>query len=1343
MPSHLTRVVFRSLIANEPLLYRGCRYRAPRPRTLTHHGVCSLPQIQRRTFLNFFKPQRKLKPMEMPAGLEKMVELTNAQKNAIRPPKPADVAEALMAFFAQRKGTFERFHIVTAHNAFQYLLQNPRENGQPWLSKKELVDGIFETMLQPSKRPEAIGQAHIDFGRAILHQVANMAENKEAEDNTELKDGRSEDTHINMNLIRLLSLCGAATEARNIAVDKLRYDHMAGQQWRLASLSAWGTVLKGLIREGDPDEVLKWTDILQEQSIPLITHMQRHLVVFFAERKDLERAKFWYSYPVVSSKATVGRQPSGSASSALLKACALNGDLSFGQQVVATMLKNDMPPKESWDAIFLWSAAIGKGVDEVDRMMNVLVRRNDDARQKNPALEVIRPDIETINALVEVSMAKQDPYSAERYIALGEKRGILPNERTFTMQVQYRISVGDIDGARAAYFNLQGSFSGAEQSVAVINQLIQVLCVSKQHHFDELMAMVDDLHERKANFAPETVAALTLLHLRRGEIHDAMDLLQVHAHQYSPAQRVVIQKALLDFILDGETSTADAWDGYQILRNVFPETPRDDRIPIMNEFFARNRSDMACHVFFHMRNHISEAHRANRDVYVAAFTGFARCADAESLELAHNQLKLDMSVDLDTRLRNSLMLAYAATRENKKAIQFWREICESKEGPSYNSIAIAFRSCEGMHWGGEHARSIWKRLKEQDVEIDKTIWTAYMSAIARNHHHDEAQALIETVEEEYGFTPDLHILGSWFNMTASIEKQTHVEEWIKQRYPEVWKEMEALGYWVTMDGFGYRQYNINRDLDPPTATLAVVTVYTSDPKVTASTATTMRIQHFLVGFVGLAGLASAAPAPSGSAPFDVADAADTADEAGEVWACQKPTPEIGGVCGSVTALNRCQDFSNALAGRVRYLSQLKGAVCYYYPQKGCSTGQRSLEIDSRQWKYASNIAENVGKQLVSVHCFQPKLADTVEGAFGSTEHQARSATPATVTVNEEPIPVDLADISALAAPGDTIICRSTLNDGSCEVVHAQDRCVTIGNEVSHKVRSIYQAAGSVCKYFESDCSARYSVVSANSRSKPLFVQLDENVGRRIGLVLCRNNWPPSAKLDPGSTPVDTPSSDVVIWTSDYTKSVRSEALVEPLYICDHENQGGRCTFYRSPGCTNNPFTPNFIQSLRIMDGYQCAFYHESNCQANGSPPNYEQAKGGDKIMNTVPYQILSMSCYPSPLLSGEEAAPAVVARHGEGPGDSRICDVAYFQWCKDNVNAMNRCSSFDPTAGGPNSLIQFQGAFCKWYRGYGCSRESKDDEPMGIDSRANKVDLEDLGLDNNLFKSLECRAEPF
>jgi peptidoglycan/xylan/chitin deacetylase (PgdA/CDA1 family) len=57
-------------------------------------------------------------------------------------------------------------------------------------------------------------------------------------------------------------------------------------------------------------------------------------------------------------------------------------------------------------------------------------------------------------------------------------------------------------------------------------------------------------------------------------------------------------------------------------------------------------------------------------------------------------------------------------------------------------------------------------------------------------------------------------LGNWFNATVNIERQRLVEEWIKERYPEVWTEFESLGHWVTMDGFGHRQYYFNRDLDP-------------------------------------------------------------------------------------------------------------------------------------------------------------------------------------------------------------------------------------------------------------------------------------------------------------------------------------------------------------------------------------------------------------------------------------------------------------------------------------------------------------------------------------------------
>lgn len=757
MPSHLTRFVFRRLIANEPLLHRGCQYYSTRPRLVNQNRARALPHIQQRTFFDLFKQKRKGKKPESPPGLDVLGELAYAQKKNLRPPKPEIIADALKSFLIQKKGQFEDFHIARAQLALEHLLENPQEDGTPWFTPEELHKYMFAQLVDPARRPERSIEEHLKFGRLLLKEMVKPEAEVEEVAGDVKASMRLENEEHSQNLINLLCMFGAAKEARELVASKYKHDPSAPVAQRRAWTDAWDHVFAGTAQEGSTEEMLVTVEQFQDLSFPLTRSIQAHLVKFFAKKADLTSAKSWYAQPTFNFAGKAETQPRSDTSAALLKACAIVGDHSFGQQIVTALLTGETPNKEIWDAILLWSAATGRGVEEIDRQIGVMIRRNDEARQKNPAAELIRPDVDTMNGLVAYAISKNDPYMAERYIALGEKRGISPNEKTFAMQIHYRLGVNDIDGAQAAYMNLQGDFTGAQQSVAVINRLIQAMCEHRPHQFDELMIMVDDLHERRSPFTPETVAAVCILHLRRGEIHDAKDLLQVHAHQFDPAARRVIQTGLLDFILENETSTADAWDAYQILRNVFAETPREDRVQVMNNFFARKRPDMACHVFFHMRNHISEKYGANREVYVDAFTGFARCEDAESLELAHNQLKMDFKIEHNTQLRNALMLAYASVKENSKALRFWKEICESKEGPSYNSIAIAFRACEGMNFGYDHAKSIWKRLKEQDIEVDKNLWIAYMSATARNHQHDDALALIETVEEEYGLLPDLEM----------------------------------------------------------------------------------------------------------------------------------------------------------------------------------------------------------------------------------------------------------------------------------------------------------------------------------------------------------------------------------------------------------------------------------------------------------------------------------------------------------------------------------------------------------------------------------------------------------
>lgn len=510
---------------------------------------------------------------------------------------------------------------------------------------------------------------------------------------------------------------------------------------------------------------------------------------------------------------------------------------------------------------------------------------------------------------------------------------------------------------------------------------------------------------------------------------------------------------------------------------------------------------------------------------------------------------------------------------------------------------------------------------------------------------------------------------------------------------------------------------------------------------------------------------------------------------------------------------------------------------------------------------------------------------------GAASFDTKSAT------NGGPDPVDLSTTSTLAGLGDTVVCQNTLDNGNCEVIHAQDRCAILGPELSHKVQTIYQAPGSICKYFKSDCSTDHLIISVNSRNKPATVQLEKDVGENIGLVRCQKDWPtaelssgsasieardasqpppsipvlvctrtaicidlypynqcrrlpPShdhlaeivfqemghvckyydldcsekwpvvivdsrekhihwnatgltrgfssvicraqpwntAELEDGSVPIithesvsassineedgfdlqtskdtpleasrdddshtvmaaplhsfDTDSINVIAQTTKDTKSARSAAGEQPLYVCRHQNFEGRCTFYEAPRCANNPFGGDAIQSVAIHAGFRCAFYHEPNCEAYKSPPHYEEARVGDKRMPTLPYSIISMACNTIPFIPPKEALP--IKRDGNSAvGDTEICKAPNFTACTRNLNALNRCLNFDPTAGGVRSLKQFQGVICTWYRGFGCARESKDSELMVIDSVAGTVKIPDLKENNDQFKSVECRGEAF
>ena len=426
-----------------------------------------------------------------------------------------------------------------------------------------------------------------------------------------------------------------------------------------------------------------------------------------------------------------------------------NEEFEWGRSIIQNLMDDSRSQitkrRELWDVVFLWAAGTGKSVDEVDRMMQVMARRNPE----------FTPNIETINQLIAFANSRNDSYLAERFLALGAKWGVAQDPMTYMYQMDYRLATGDIDGARTAYHHLKDEDVRNNEDLTRINRLIQCMCKSGRYGFDTIMEVVEDYNSGRKPFEADTVSALCILHLKRSEYYDVVVLLQTQVGNYDTSERMRIRDTFVNFCLDRRNSITSVWDTYMIFHQVFDaETNREIRTRIMNEFLTRRRSDMAVHVFNHIREHRRAESQATADTYIDILAGIGRLEDHESLEVVHNQMKLDMNVEPNTRLQNSLMIAYLGCDFPNNAYRFWQDIIHSNEGPNYNSLLIVMRVCEKMPFGETRAKEIWQQLGELDVEITSELFAAYVGALAGNDLVNEAMEKVNNVEKEFGLRPN-------------------------------------------------------------------------------------------------------------------------------------------------------------------------------------------------------------------------------------------------------------------------------------------------------------------------------------------------------------------------------------------------------------------------------------------------------------------------------------------------------------------------------------------------------------------------------------------------------------
>jgi tetratricopeptide (TPR) repeat protein len=323
--------------------------------------------------------------------------------------------------------------------------------------------------------------------------------------------------------------------------------------------------------------------------------------------------------------------------------------------------------------------------------------------------------------------------------------------------MNYRVDAGDLTGAQAAYEALQSEEVLNNEDLPAINKYIRALCAARNDYYDRITSIISDLEERHKKLEADTVSVLSMMYLRRGEIDEADDLLQTQAYHYTADERQRLLNALISFCLDRNTSTVRAWDAYCITRDILDELSVKERTILMNEFFARGRSDMACHIFGHMRQHPLPDRRPVLDTYIQCFLGIASLRDREHLDMVHNMLKMDSTVEPNTKLYNSLILAYTECEDADRALEFWEDITNSTEGPSYKSLEIVFRACGRKPFGDKVARRIWNKMRSMEIEVTKEVFASYIAALAGQGKFEEARDMVGVGEKELAIKVDVNL----------------------------------------------------------------------------------------------------------------------------------------------------------------------------------------------------------------------------------------------------------------------------------------------------------------------------------------------------------------------------------------------------------------------------------------------------------------------------------------------------------------------------------------------------------------------------------------------------------
>lgn len=194
------------------------------------------------------------------------------------------------------------------------------------------------------------------------------------------------------------------------------------------------------------------------------------------------------------------------------------------------------------------------------------------------------------------------------------------------------------------------------------------------------------------------------------------------------------------------------------------------------------------------------SHPPNSFTYSLLLRYYSRTASASVTTISHihSLIKLDINLDPDVALFNSLMNAYARVGAFGPAYRIWDSMRANRGGPSVDqvSVSIVLDTCgwQGGDVARQRARRVWAELRAERFELNLKNWESWVECLCRVGDFDEAERV---VFEEMGRSGEMPAVFSTLETLIKLARRekgrwASVRARVERERPELWKGLREV-----------------------------------------------------------------------------------------------------------------------------------------------------------------------------------------------------------------------------------------------------------------------------------------------------------------------------------------------------------------------------------------------------------------------------------------------------------------------------------------------------------------------------------------------------------------------